>query len=446
MRKRHTHGLTARLEKRRDMAARMTLICALLLMVGSALGASATDDTSTYESDMAAFVRTVDDGYPFLALKGIGDDWADAKQTLVQRAKHCTSDEDFLKIVIDAIRVLRDGHLRIRESRAKMPDVRPQYYPGVSFLAATEGRVTVMHAPRNLAGRLGTGTVVTKIDGTDARRYLEQRGEAAWNEGGFFSSPQRARLFECRLALRGEQGKRHTISYRDGEEGRSLTLECQIAARGWPHTYNLPGDLKRVGRSFFYTKLADDVGYMYLRRVDASVPQGIDEALRTHPNLKGWIVDLRGNSGGGYDRGLIERIKGFPRPVAVLIDAGCISAGETLARDFRAYAAARLFGSTSAGSSSAKRTWSFPSGIASIQLPVRSRWRHDRKPIEFNGVDPDVQVEAVPAELKAGNNSAILRAREYIDQGGARGRVSRLWNSRLDGGRLSDFCGCEMFW
>jgi hypothetical protein len=155
---------------------------------------------------------------------------------------------------------------------------------------------------------------------------------------------------------------------------------------------------------------------MYLRRVDASVPGGVDEALRTYPSLRGWVVDLRGNSGGGYDRQLIERIRRFPKPVAVLIDAGCISAGETLARDFRALAEARLFGSKSAGSSSSKRTWSFPSGIASIRFPVRSRWRNDRRPVEFNGIDPDVQVEAVPEELRAGKNSAILRAHEYILQ------------------------------
>ena len=398
----------------RGVARWVILIGAVLLVVGSAFGASAADDGSVYESDMAAFVRTVDEGCPFLALKGIGGDWAEAKRELMERAKGCASDEAFLKIVIDAMRVLRDGHLRIRESKAKMPEMPPQYYPGLSFLAATEGRVTIMYAPRVLADRLGTGTVVTKIDGTDARGYLEQRGEAAWKEGGFFSSPQRARLFEYRLALRGEQGQKHTIGYLDGEEERSLTVACETAVRGWPHTYNLPSDLKRVGRSFYYAKLGDDIGYMYLRRVDTSVPQGIDEALRVHANLKGWIVDLRGNSGGGYDRNLIEQIRAFPRPVAVAIDAGCISAGETLARDFRAYAEARLFGSQSAGSSSSKRTWSFPSGIASIQFPVRSRWRRDRKPIEFNGIDPDVEVEVVPEEVRAGDNSAILRAREYI--------------------------------
>jgi len=392
--------------------------CRFLLVLSLAciaLGSGVADASqSVYETDMEAFVRHVDTEYPFFSLKGIGSDWARAKEGLQQRGKDCQSDEQFLGIVCDAIRVLRDGHMGFRRSRTPVPAIPPRYYPRISFLPATNGRVVVMHAPEALARTLKTGTVVTKIDGTDARRYLEERAKAAWSRGGFFSSPQRARLFEYRLALRGDRGRTHTIAYRDDGKERALTLECSAVARGWPHTYNLPRDLTRVGRSFYYARLDDHVGYLYVRRVDASTPNGIDEALGAHPNLSGWIVDLRGNGGGGYDRRLIERIKRFPRPAAVLIDAGCVSAGETLARDFRALANARLFGSNSAGSSSAKRTWSFPSGMASIAFSVRSRWRSDKKPIEFNGIDPDVHVEAVPEELRQGKNSAILRAQQYI--------------------------------
>ncbi|UCD52026.1 MAG: hypothetical protein JSW27_05185 [Phycisphaerales bacterium] len=365
---------------------------------------------TVYEKDLRAFFAEIDGRYPFFDLKGIRAAWAQVKPTLLARARECASDEAFLGIVVDAIRVLRDGHLGVAQAKVKLPAWPVRHYPGVSFLPATNGRVVVMYAPKDLAKTLATGTVVTKIDGVDARRFLERRSAEAWDAGGFFSSPQRARLFEYRIALRGEQGQEHTIRYLNNGEERSVTVESETAARGWPHTYNLPGDLKRVGRSFFYTKLADDVGYMYLRRVDTSVPGGIDEALQAHPKLKGWIVDLRGNGGGGYDRALIDRIKSFPRPVAVLIDAGCVSAAETLARDFRRYAKARLFGSVSGGSSSSKKTWSFPSGIASIRFPVRSRWRSDGEPIEFNGIEPDVEAEAVPEELKAGYNSTILRA------------------------------------
>ena len=63
----------------------------------------------------------------------------------------------------------------------------------------------------------------------------------------------------------------------------------------------LPRDLKQSGRSTFHAKLDGGAGYLYLRRVDSSVVPGIDEALAAHADAKGWIVDLRGNSGGGYD-------------------------------------------------------------------------------------------------------------------------------------------------
>jgi C-terminal processing protease CtpA/Prc len=142
----------------------------------------------------------------------------------------------------------------------------------------------------------------------------------------------------------------------------------------------------------------------------------LKQAFSTHTDAKGWIIDLRGNGGGNYHQSLYDVLKELPRPLAVIIDAGCFSAGETLARDFVRAGRARLFGPKTAGASSAKRIWTFPSGIASLSVPTRSRWGIDGKPIEFLGIEPHVKVEAVPEELKRGLNSAILRAEEYITE------------------------------
>ena len=367
-----------------------------------------------YESEMQAFIEEIDRSYPFFDLKNIGDDWTAAKKELRQRAKKCKRDPEFIMIVVDAVRVLRDGHLGIRETKVKMPKFPPEYVPTVSFWPATEGRVVLMYAPAGLASQLKTGTVVVKIDGINARQYLEDRAKKAWEKGGGFSSPQRARMFEYRIPFRGKRNETHTATCLVGGEERKYTFTCNTVAGGWPHVYNLPPNLKRVGRSFNYAKLESEVGYMHLRRVDASINPGIDQALAEHREVKGWIVDLRGNGGGGYDASLIERIKNMPQPVAVLIDPGCASAGETVARDFRTNAKARIFGTVTAGSSSSKRTWTFPSGIATLSLPTRSRWRGDGKPIEFNGIDPDVIVEPDPEELLDGKNSAIVKAEAYI--------------------------------
>lgn len=267
-----------------------------------------------YVTDMQAFIEELDRSYPFFDLKDIRDDWTSAKEGLLQKAKNCKRDQEFILIVLDAVRVLRDGHLGIREAKPKMPQLPAQYFPAASFLPATDQRVAIMYAPQALAGQLKTGTVVTKIDGIDARQNLEQRAKKAWEEGGFFSSPQRARMFEYRIPFRGKRGEKHTVSCLVGGEEKEYTFTCNTVAGGWPHVYNLPPNLKRVGRSFHYVKLESEIGYMYLRRVDASVLAGIDEALAAHAAVKGWIVDLRGNGGGGYDSALIERIKNFPSP------------------------------------------------------------------------------------------------------------------------------------
>jgi C-terminal processing protease CtpA/Prc len=102
-----------------------------------------------------------------------------------------------------------------------------------------------------------------------------------------------------------------------------------------------------------------------------------------------------------------------------------MSAGETFARDLQREAGARLFGENTAGASSSKRSWTFPSGIATVTFSTRSRWRNDGQPIEFNGIDPDMLVEAVPEEVQQGVNSAIRRAQEYIEEGSEPGAVRK---------------------
>jgi hypothetical protein len=392
-------------------------LAAAVLWAGLGAGApaaAATDAAAKYEKDLAALFAEVDQHYPFFDLKGIRRDWQAAKTRLAARAKTCPSDTEFLRIVVDALRCLRDGHARLHDARVPFPDYEREYHPGISFLPATRNRVAIMHPPGGHERQLRRGMVVTEIDGRDARTVLEERAKRAWSAGGFFSSPQRARVFEYRVALRGKKGEKHAVTCQVGDRKRTVTLASTMPVRGWPRMYNMPPELVRVGQSFWYAQLRSGAGYMYLRRVDGSIVRGIARALRSLPVAQGWVVDLRGNSGGGYSGELIKAMREFPRPVAVILDAGCISAGETLARDFARYSGARLFGSRSAGSSTIKRHLKLPSGLATVTFSVRSRTRRDRKPIEYNGIEPHEVVEADPDEVARGLNSAILRAEEYL--------------------------------
>ncbi len=398
----------------RSIARTRLVLLATLLFLAAPLPAQA-EYKKHYRSDMEAFLDEVQKSYPFFDLKDLRKDWKATAKRLEKAAKKCKSDVEFIELVGEGIACLRDGHMRFTECAVELPPREPEWYPGVSFLPATEGRVVVMHPPEGQgAGSLPTGAVVLQIDGKDARKFLEARAEEAWAAGGSFSTRQRARLFEYRIPLRGERGDKHVLTIQDGRKKKKVTVSARQEVSGWPRSYHMPEGLVQGGKSVWFTRLESGFGYLYLRRVDSSLPDGIAKALAEYADASGWVVDLRGNSGGGYGSELLAQVEAVTGPVAVILDAGCISAGETLARDFVNRKQARLFGLPTAGSSSSKRDWSFPSGIATIKFSTRSRGGLNGQPIEGRGIEPDVLVEVVPEEAQAGQNSAILRAEEWL--------------------------------
>lgn len=398
-----------------DMGLLRFLLLSALAFISIAGTASAQSEyKKSYASDMKAFVKEVKKTYPFFDLKDIRKDWSKLGKRLEKEAKKCKTDTEFIALVQEGVSGLRDAHSYISDCAVELPKSETRYYSGLSLLPATDGRVVVMFSPRGAGASLKAGQVVLKIDGKDAREVLEERAAASWEAGGSFSSPQRALFWEYRYALQGESGTKHKLTVLDGNKKKTVKLSCRTEMGSWAHNYHLPEDLQKVGKSFYHTVLPSGYGYMYLRRVDSSISEGMAVALEASRDVPGWVVDLRGNTGGGYDNELTDLVASIKVPVVAILDAGCISAGETLARDFVNLADAHLIGTTSAGSSSVKTHWPFPSGIATVRISTRSRSGIDGKMIEFHGITPHEIVEAVPEEVQAGLNSEIQRAVEYL--------------------------------
>lgn len=367
-----------------------------------------------YVADLEALFAELDANYPFFDSKGMRGDWTAAKKQLLARAKAARSDAEFVLVVQEAVAALRDGHAFLGEVKPKLAEPEPDYLPGVAFLPATNGRVAVMAVTKRLADELPVGAVVLTIDGKPARQVLDERAAASWRRGGSFSSPQRAALFEYRMPLRGKKGEKHVLEVDAGKGKKKVEVTADQKAGGWPHSYHLPAGLQQAARSVSHAELPGGFGYVWLRRIDESAAEGLRAAIAAHKEAKGWVVDLRGNGGGGYDDKLLDAVKGLQGEVVGILDAGCISAGETFARDLVNLVKATLIGEPTAGSSSQKKTFALPSGIATVQYSVKSRSGPKGVPIEFHGVKPDVVVEAVPEELRAGKNSAIERAIELL--------------------------------
>jgi C-terminal processing protease CtpA/Prc len=399
-------------------------ICLLVLSFYSPAQEPAVT-TTHYEHALKKFFDDVDMYYPFFDVKRIRDDWDACKKRLLAEVTSCKSNSEFYGLLIKAAKCMRDGHFGFEELRGKLPPFPLRYYPGIAFIPATNNRVVVMSSPRDLMKKLPSGTVVTKIDGRDAREALEEAAVASWKAGGGFSSPQRAGVFAWRQALAGRKGATHELAFiMDGKE-TEITVESKWQTRGWPHVYAMPKGLKRSGNAR-YCVLPSGYGYIYLRRIKPDLVQSIDEALTSFASVKGLIIDLRGNGGGGYNREVFNRFnkKGFAMrgipfcqgEMAVLIDAGTVSAGETFARDLVNIANARIFGSTSAGSSSVKRHYQLAHGLGKVRYSIRSRGGLNGKRIEYHGIAPHEYVEVVPEELLAGINSGICCAEEYLDK------------------------------
>jgi C-terminal processing protease CtpA/Prc len=225
---------------------------------------------------------------------------------------------------------------------------------------------------------------------------------------------------------------------RQMEQGTKLTLETE-SADGQRHTFSVSCDLpaRYLPRlpvpipgipdagNVSWTMLDDDVGYVYVRRIRGDLIERLDQAVGELKEAKGLIVDVRGNSGGGFDSGRSHRNfdpgdseeperPRFGGPVALVIDARCISAGEGWASWFIANDRARVFGETTAGASSRKRTYTLKNGFYNVKFPVKAYRGFLDRPIERRGLEPDVASRQNAGDLAAGRDTVLEAAKRYL--------------------------------
>jgi C-terminal processing protease CtpA/Prc len=174
--------------------------------------------------------------------------------------------------------------------------------------------------------------------------------------------------------------------------------------------------------------LDGEIGYLYVRRIGNDLVERLDLAVGQLQQAKGLIVDVRGNSGGGFDASRAHRNFArddgqepdrprFHGPMALLFDARCISAGEGWASWFIAQRRAKAYGEATAGASSRKETYLLKNGLYRVQFSVKAYAGFLGRPIERRGLEPDVPVRQNAADLAAGRDTVLEAARkELMDQ------------------------------
>lgn len=188
--------------------------------------------------------------------------------------------------------------------------------------------------------------------------------------------------------------------------------------------------------------LADNIGYLRLSRFnDTDTVPLAQQAARNFKsqNVRGVVLDLRGN-GGGYveaarqiaglwleNQVIVEERQGSKVldtltsdgsailkgvPTIILVDGGSASASEIVAGALHDYGAARLVGDKTFGKGSVQQIDRVPGG-GQLKITIAKWFTPKGKNINKEGIEPDVKV-TVDAQTPAGTDPQRDRALELL--------------------------------
>lgn len=380
-----------------------------------------------YDASFRALYEHLGRSYPGFRLKHI--DWPSVGSQLLPEAQLISNDQDFGLLCMRLVARLEDAHAQLQPGSAPLPEPPfPKWDPGLACLMDDRNRPVVYYLdPNGPAARAGVsvGMTVITVDDKPAPQAMEECSHLLSTYIGY-SSDRHLAYDAVRMFLRRPQrGQIVRIELQDiAGQSRTVELRATMPTRYLPRLpVPIPGI--RDAADFSHKRLRDDIGYIYIRRMRPDLPASLDRALSDLKDIRGLILDLRGNSGGAFDGP--RALRNFnledgteplrPRctaPIALLIDSRCISAGEGWASWFVANKRARLFGSATAGASSRKNTYTLPDGRFRVVVPVKLYKGFLNRPIERQGLEPDVPVRNNAADLAAGKDTVLEAARRYL--------------------------------
>ena len=290
--------------------------------------------------------------------------------------------------------------------------------------------------PGSVADRAGVkpGWAIVRANGLDLGQAAKQL-----SADPSISEIVYTRALEAKIS--GPVGANVDLTFLDGsgaETRRSLALGT---GRGEPSTFgNLPET-----RVWFESRKIDGAGYLRFNYfLDLPrVMEGFGNAVKSCQDCRGLIIDLRGNPGGigamamGMAGYLLDmpglrlgtmymrdaqlnfvvnpRFPDFQGPVAVLVDACSASTSEIFAGGLKDLGRAKVFGTKSAAAALPSVIEKLPNGDG-FQYAVGNYISEGGKPLEGEGVAPDVEVKLTRTALLAGSDPVIDAALNWIKQ------------------------------
>lgn len=385
---------------------------------------------SDYAENLAALHAYIGEHYAGFKLKGI--DWDFVGRSFQARVVHVETDPQFGLLCLELVAQLADGHSVLLPGRAPVPTPPlPQWGCGLACLADASGAPIIYHVePGSGAAQLGVspGMEVIRINGMAGRVALA-RTMSDWNRYYGFSSPRALRYTAARqMIMAEEEGETITLEVAT-VDGRTQTFELIAATQGAGGPRRpVPVAGTNEWDTVSWAKVDDDIGYIYIRRIDDRLVPGLDAAVGGLGAIRGLVIDLRGNGGGGFDRDKAftnfvsqdevanDKRPRFTGPIALLFDEHSMSAAEGWGSWFVATQRARTFGRPTGGMSSVKTEYTLPNGLYRVRFSTRFRKGFLDREVELLGLEPDVELYPEAADLAVGRDTVLEAAKAYLHE------------------------------
>ena len=383
--------------------------------------------TDTYIMAFKDLYEKLGSNYPCFVLKGI--DWAAVGAELLPRAKQVKTNEEFGLLCMELVARLEDSHASLMAGSAKVPAVPfPQWDPGFACLIDGRGKPVVYYVDRDGPAKkagVKVGMTVLSVNGEPAGKYMEKHMREMRKYSGY--SSERYLLYHAAQWLGRQVDRGAAVEFQMQDAGgktQTFKPPATVGVRYLPRRpVQVPGTSDTANVS--WTRLGDDIGYIYVRRIGDDLIDKLDKAIGELKNARAMIIDVRGNSGGGFDSRLShinfmaddasehDRPK-FKGPIALVTDSRCISAGEGWASWFIANKRARVFGEATAGASARKIVYTLSNDLYKVRYPVKAYTGFLDRPIERRGLEPDVTVRQNAQDLAAGRDTVLEAAKRYL--------------------------------
>lgn len=392
-----------------------------------AFGQTSTTKAIQYDKSFADLFEKIGAIYPAFQIKNI--DWQAVGQELLPESRTIKTHDEFSLLCQRLIARLEDSHAHLRSGTGQpaSPSL-PRWDPGFACLNDDRGMPVVYsidpNSPAAEAG-LRVGMTIESINGVPAAE-ARQKCSNQFKEYIGFSSDRLLRYQATRWFIRQQDHDSlvNLVAVDPAGTSHEFSMRATLDVRYLPR---LPVPMEGISDSanVSWRELEDGIGYIYVRRIRGDLIKDLDQAVAQLQTCAGLIIDVRGNSGGGFDASRSFRNfdlddknepdrPRFHGPMAVLIDARCISAGEGWASWFIANKRARFFGEATAGASSRKTTISIADGLFRATIPVKAYRGFLDRPIERVGLEPDVRVSQNAADLEQQIDTVLETAREYL--------------------------------